>query len=445
MTENRWLIIPVEVKHREFLSRILLSAMAANAGYRVLLGKDRAVRRLAPALPTGIIFDKSLGTARHGKPQRFKKLGHKLAVLDEESTGYYGSPEQFLSVRLAEETLSACDRWYCISDKLRDHAINLYPKHKEKFHVSGLLRTDTWRPDFHDFYKEEKEKIEKRYGSFILFNSNFGGIIHARGDAFVKKQIRGQKAAYSNVEKRTEKIFEQGRPNLDAFIELLPKLKKWFPEHRLIIRPHPSETIAFWEEQFRNINGIEVISEGVVTPWILASSMLIHHGCTTGIEAEIMNRQHVMYAPYPDDHHDTEVMNTFAPIMKTEENLRKHIARNIDQPRKDSRAGQTKKESWFAALSGPFATTRIMDDLNDLAFVGGDLPQYLPLQVRLRMWMADIKPRSKREQKYSLQKWPGTNVEEIEEGLRVAAKGFKLKKNFSVKEVFPELFEITAY
>ena len=51
MSSLRWLIIPVEVKHREFHARVILSALAASRGYRVLLGKDTMIRRLAPALP----------------------------------------------------------------------------------------------------------------------------------------------------------------------------------------------------------------------------------------------------------------------------------------------------------------------------------------------------------------------------------------------------------
>lgn len=440
MSGNRWLIIPVEVKHREFLSRIVLSALAASRGHRVLLGKDTQIRRLAPALPAGVIFDKSLGTARHGKPQRFHKLGHKVVVLDEESTGYYGSPEQFLSVRLANETLEACERWYCISDTLKDHATALYPDHKERFMTSGLLRTDTWRKEFHGFYAADTKRISEKFGPFILFDSNFGGIIHARGDAFVQKQIRGQKKAYSQVEERMAKIFEQGKPNLDAFIAILPKLAEWFPTHRIIIRPHPSETVSFWEEKFAGNDRITVSNEGVSTPWILASDMMVHHGCTTGIEADIMGKQHIMYAPFPDEHHDTEVMKAFAPIVKTEDELKAHIKKNMGMPSALANTGA--KENFFANLTGKRSTETIMDDIETLAFSSGDLPNSLPPTVRLRLWMAANKNRSAKEQNYMKQKWPGATTEEISDGLQIAAKGLGIDNTFQVNEVFDEVWEI---
>ena len=54
---KRWLIIPLEVKVREFVPRLLVAAIAADRGYDVLIGHDRVVRRLAGHLPRGIMFD----------------------------------------------------------------------------------------------------------------------------------------------------------------------------------------------------------------------------------------------------------------------------------------------------------------------------------------------------------------------------------------------------
>ncbi|MGB7334912.1 MAG: hypothetical protein WBD01_03885, partial [Salaquimonas sp.] len=72
--QNRpWLIIPVEVQARELLAKLVLANLAVERGYNVILGKDTVVRRLAGYLPKGVIYDKSLGLARHGKPQRFKR------------------------------------------------------------------------------------------------------------------------------------------------------------------------------------------------------------------------------------------------------------------------------------------------------------------------------------------------------------------------------------
>jgi len=439
----KWLILPVEVKHREFLSRLLLARLAVERGYAVLIGRDTAIRRLAPALPRGILFDKSLGTARHGKPQRWQRLGYKTVVMDEESTGFYGSPEQFLKVRLADDTLNACTRWYCISNTIRDAAAKLYPDHADRFEVTGLIRTDVWRKPFLSLYREHADKIKQETGRFILFNSNFGSVIHARGAAFVQKQVRGQKQAFNAVENRTRHIINQANTNLDAYLTFLPRVAEKFPNHTLVVRPHPSENIDFWREKLGSFSNITISNEGVATPWILASDVLLHHGCTTGIEAALLGKPHIMYAPHPDDHHETKVMAAFAAIERDGEAVLEHIANTLDgQDLPHGSVGQ--REQFFANLDGRMVAQIILDDLDKFAFEGGELSSTLAImRFHPRLLAASLKHRSSREKAYALQKWPGTNTAEIEKTLAIIAKALGTTDNVNVQEVFNEVFQIT--
>ncbi len=439
---NHWLYIPIEVKHREFHSRLILSALAASHGYRVLLGKDRTIRRIAPTLPKGIVFDKSLGPARHGKPQRLRRLGHKMVVHDEEATGFFGSPDRFILTRMENETLAACESWYCISLALQQDAASRFTEHKKRFKVSGLMRTDVWRKEFHGFYLSERDRILKQTGRFILFNSNFGAIIHARGDRFFKKQVRGMKKEYSGIEQAIDKITREALPNLEAFEQLLPRLAEWFPNHKIVIRPHPSESLAYWENRFAGNGQILVRNQGAAAPWILASDMMIHHGCTTGIEAELMGAQHLMYAPFPDEHHETEVMQVFAPIEKSEQGVKDFISKNIGKPVRTRRTRE--KERFFANLQGKLVTEAIIEDLDKIKIPSGDLPTSLPLLVKARIWLANNKLRSARDKTYSLQKWPGTSTTEIEEGLVIANQGLGLEQRLKANEVYDEVWEISA-
>ena len=438
----KWLIIPVEVLHRELPSKILLSAMAAKHGFRVLIGNDRMIRRLVSVLPKGIIFDKSLGLARHGKPQAFKKYGHKVVVLDEESTGFYGSPDRILYTRIAAETMAASERWYCLSDILRDAARDAYPDHQSKFVTTGLLRTDIWQKQFHHLYADEVEQIKAKQGKFILFNSNFGIVIHANGRAFVEKQIEGQKSAYAGIGRDMNKIFEQGQQNFEAYLELLPKLLDWFPEHKVIIRPHPSEDISFWEENLGAYERVEIVTNSTATAWILASDILLHHGCTTGIEAEILGKPHVMYAPKPDNHHETEMAAAFAEITRTEEDLIGAIKARLD-PSYVSTKPIEEKEKWFASLEETLVVEKLLEDLETLAFPSQELSTSLPLAIKVRIWFANNKPRSEKERNYSTQKWPGSSTAEISEKLRQVSVGLNLSETFNVTERFDQVWEIS--
>ena len=58
-----------------------------------------------------------------------------------------------------------------------------------------------------------------------------------------------------------------------------------FPDHRIILRPHPSEIVENWHAWIGGHDRVEVMREGAAVPWILAAHMLVHTNCTTGVEA----------------------------------------------------------------------------------------------------------------------------------------------------------------
>lgn len=441
-----WLIIPVEVQARELLARLLVAAVAADRGYDVLIGHDRVIRRLARFLPKGLLFDKSLGSVGERKVRRYSRLGYTITAIDEESTGFYPNPDVFLSTRLSSESLDRAARWFCISDRLRNEVRARYPDHDDRFVTTGLPRTDTWRREFHGLFEPERQRIREIHGDFILFCSNFGAIIHAREDRFVEHQLQKQAMAYPGASAYQQKIASQGQCNLDAFAEMLPKLADWFPDQKIIIRPHPSEDQNFWRELAAGHPRVEVHQTGLATPWILASNCLVHHGCTTGIEAELTGRPHIMYAPRRDDHHDTEVMRAFATIVKDETSLRKAIGEMLSGDR--SRAKERRSlERYYAALEGPLVAERIVDALAPLAVQGSNfrLPAYLTwLRFAPRNLVAEYWPRSARHKNYSRQKWQGTTLTAVDRDLKILCSAAGIRSALTATEIFPQLFLIRA-
>lgn len=439
--QQPWLIIPVEVQHREFLSRLLIAERAVERGYRVLFGRDTVIRRMAPFLPRGILLDKDLGSVRHGKARRFSRLGYRFSVFDEEATGYYGSPERFLSVRLAGKALDHCHLYFCISETMREAAAAAYPGHAAKFAVSGLPRTDVWRPQMRDLYEKQTRAIREEIGPYLLFCSNFGTIIHARGDAFVEKQIRGQARQYDGITARHAEIAEEGRRNLEAYLEMLPELAARNPDRSLVVRPHPSESVEFWERALGGVPNIRVIARGTASPWILASDCLVHHGCTTGIEAELMGKPQIMYAPHPDSHHETEIMRCFAPMVREREALYEGVAEMLAGKLLRNRDIGSMEE-WFAHLEGRLVSDHLLDGLDAIRFPGKPLSPYARLGWHSpRNLAARFKPRSKAEKTYAGQKWQGTSTTEIGENLAIMCRANRTTIP-QLNEIVPELWQI---
>lgn len=439
---GRWLIIPVEIQVRELLGRLLIGTIAASRGYNVLIGHDRVVRRLARHLPKGILFDKALGMKGDKKIARYQKLGFKITALDEESTGIMSNPDYFLSVRLSPESLARAERWYAISDTVRDLVNEARPGSPEKIVTSGLPRTDVWRRPFHPLYEREVDAIRRKHGKFILFCSNFGAIVHARDHSFVKQQYQRHQKHYSDAIVYRENLARQLRVNLDAFIQMLPELREWFPDHKVIVRPHPSEDRNYWNEALGGVPGIEIRGTGIAGPWILAADCMVHHGCTTGIEAELMGKAHVMYAPHRDDHHDTPVMEAFAPIVKDESALRETITKVLAEPdafRKERRS----LEAYYASLDGRLVGEKVVDEFDKLSIsAGGALGWLKPLRFTPRHLVAKYWPRSADARAYSQQKWQGIDLGEVQRSIEIMIAAGKLDGNVDADEVFPQLFHL---
>ena len=432
--------MPIEVQRRELDAKLVVSTLAAQRGYKILIGRDRIVRRLARFLPKGILFDKSIGGKGDKKVYRYNRLGYRIAAMDEEGTGFLVDPDMFLEARMADDTLALTSRWFCISDAVRDMCLERFPKHSEKFVTTGLGRTDTWRRPLLGLYDELAQNIRDKYGRFILFNSNFGLVNHARGKEFVSKQMRKVEAMYDAEAANYAQQVEENQANLDCYIEVLPKILTWLPEHNIVVRPHPAENVDFWKETFKHEPRIFVEDEGVVTSWIVASEFMLHHGCTTGIEAEIMGHPQVNYAPMPDMCHDTDMARTFSRFVHTEQELRQTITDAVINGNSERMplAGQG---TFFASLEGRLVAEKIVDEFDKIAFGSGDLSKMLPLlRFSPRHLVSAFKDVTTKAKAYSNQKFSGVTVDELTDKLDFISGALDVPNKTSVTEVFENLY-----
>ena len=84
---------------------------------------------------------------------------------------------------------------------------------------------------------------------------------------------------------------------LEHFQEMLPALCRAFPEHRVILRPHPIETPARWAPLAESHDNLTVVSGGNVAPWLMSCDALIQNGCQTAIEAFLIGAPTVSVEP----------------------------------------------------------------------------------------------------------------------------------------------------
>ena len=444
MAEHRWIIMPIEVQRRELDAKLVVAAHASQRGFKTLIGQDRIVRRLSSYLPKGILFDKSIGAKGDKKVYRYHAQGHAIAAMDEEATGFMIAPDQFMNARMAEDTLSMTKRWFCISEEVRQTCLRTYPQFEDRFVTTGLARTDTWREPLCRMFQAQADEIKQEYGRFVLFNSNFGLVNHALGDRFIERQIRKVEGNCDDEMTNFDRYFSEGAENLEKFKQVLPKILDWLPDHKLVVRPHPSENVASWEQFFSGEPRVIVKSKGTVTPWILASDFVIHHGCTTGVEAEIMGQAQANYAPVPDMHHDTPMAKTFSRFAYTEEELKQLVVEGVLH-NKSPRMPIDKQETFFASLEGRYVSEKIVDEFEKIAIVSGEVPNWLPvLSYTPRHLVSAFKDVTQSAKAYAAQKYSGVTVEQLSEKLESICDLLGLPGGLQVSKVFKNLYRIES-
>jgi len=154
--------------------------------------------------------------------------------------------------------------------------------------------------------------LRERHGPYILVCTRFGSIAHADGihDAFRRKlnpRIWPEDIDMRDVTNIWFRKWHQDVHDFADFIVLVKELAETFQEHRIILRPHPSEGLRFYRQAFERFPSVDVIREGNVVNWIRGAELIVHSNCTTGIEAVLARRPVLNFLPTDRDRSGLDV------------------------------------------------------------------------------------------------------------------------------------------
>jgi surface carbohydrate biosynthesis protein len=332
MKHNKWILLPVEVHNREFLSRLLLACCAVEKGFSIIIGKKNALYRSYSFLPRGMILDKAISGFRFQQLDKLISIGYKLSASDEESLGIYREPEIFLKQRLDENTLGLVDHFFTWGNEQALIINKRYPDKANKLKVTGSHRLDLTRSEFHSLYADEVNRIRQKYGRYILFPSNFSEIINPNGGREHQLWQRKKQGALNTDASLNfyTGFLEHLEKSLEIYKKIIPEIKKRFPDYKLVIRPHPGEDHGFWKEITKEIHGITVVHEGNIVPWLLGSEVMFHHSCSTGLEAFLLGVPSIAFHPHYNPDFDSHLSTRVGPIVKDKNKLIEFIQLAID-------------------------------------------------------------------------------------------------------------------
>jgi surface carbohydrate biosynthesis protein len=425
---GKWIYLPIEVQHREFTSKLLFACVAAERGYNVVIGERSRMRSLIETLPNGVFVEKSLGaTSTHfDEMKSYRDAGHLVVISDEESPSIYSIPDAWVDFRISENVLDQVNFFFSWGKEQENIIRKQLSLGESKFRTTGSHRVDVWQKPACLLHQHKADKIIKKYGKYILFPSNFAYKLDPRGYHyhFDKARARGgydtpKRAKYywDSVINRDE-VYDAIRDNLQSVVDA-------FPEYKLIIRPHPNESVDLWKAFIGDIENTEVVYEGEVSPWLLGSSAMFHNGCTTALEYRMMGRQPVSFRPVSNEVYDDSFLMNMGPVATTADELIVALQRTLDG--EDVEFTLSKDfDNLICSGDDKMACERMIDVIDTLEISAGELhrnlrQKYLNWREKFRKEETKEYSRSAQQKRHSETappKWHGTHVDVIDQQIK---------------------------
>lgn len=363
----RFLYMPMEIASRELDSRLLITLFAAKAGLNVVIGQKWLLQKNARWMPKGFWIFKTLTPGDAKAMQRIQKLGHRIGAIDEEMPGLGEGCRRLRWVD--KRSVEAAEAIFCLGKQHVTAMVSAYPKHKSKLVITGNPRWDFLRTELRQIYADDAAKITEMHGRVILINTNIGlinsaknsasGLVRALNrDGRINLKVEEDRVFISDLE-----IFEKA--NFAAAPSLARRLAMEFPDHTIVLRPHPTEKIEPYELALKG-DRVKIIREGPAAAWLSASEVLVHTSCTTATEAYALGRPAICYETVPSTMHSYFLSSALSVISKSEDDVIRST-RAILEGRSDV-AEQTNKqkifEKFFASQTGDFSAEKIANHVS---------------------------------------------------------------------------------
>jgi surface carbohydrate biosynthesis protein len=419
------LIIPAEEQSRELDAKLLLACVAAERGFPTIVGSRRDIHLEATRLPRGIYYAKSFRALSVRMFAILRDLGHEIVACDEEALLPY--PDHlYFERRVAPKAYEMITNFFAWGAE-NAALFRRCPSYTgAPIHVTGNPRVDLMRREIRGYFEGDAAALRRRFGDFVLINTNFGTINHRVPElawlSFIEVSEDGADSEDYKVATTHHRL-----ALFSHFKELLPRLARAFPDHTIVLRPHPLENHGPWREAASGCDNVHVVHEGAVIPWLLAAKAVIQNNCTTAIESYLMERPVISYLPITSERLDSPITNALSYQAFGFEELSTLLRRIADGELGacDSPGQRKLIDRHIAALDGPLASDRIVDALGAVESSGARPPRpgafrhargwldarFRALEKNVRSWI----PGDKNNRGYQEQRFPGLSLDEVRE------------------------------
>ncbi len=454
------LIIPVESQVRELDAKLLLACAAAERGFRVVIGSRAFVHYEITAMPRGVYLAKSMRSLSDRMFEILRQLGHEIVAWDEEALVRFPR-EDYYRRRLSPKALGLVSHLLAWGEDDAE-IFRKFPEYPgTPIHITGNPRIDLMRPDLRAYFDVEVAEIRRRFGEFVMINTNFG-YVNAFASSLNLMQDSKTPGAAPVEGKNTLGMTSDFARGLAAhkqalfqhFRKLVPALARALPDHTIVLRPHPAEGHETWKEAASGCRNVHVVNEKSVIPWLVATTALIHNGCTTAVEAAVLGKPAVAYRPVRNATFDLELPNSLSQEASNLEELVSRVRAlaggELGAP--NSAARRAILERHIASLDGPLAADRMVSAICEAGYRDRRPPRpatfrYLQgwLHARGRTAVKQINRRRaghRNADEFHEHRFPGTSAEELRQRIRRFAAQLGRFGQLRVEDLSNHIFRI---
>ena len=361
--------IPIEIKNRDYLSRLLIAYYALKKGYNVYIGSkskiDTFVKISKPGIYLGLVTTKTYSKFY----KKLKKKKFKIFVIDEEGLITFDD-KMYIDLKVSKDSIENIEKLFTWGEEHRKIILKEFPEFTSKILSTGTPRFDLFDIKLRKVFDKKVEKIKNQFNQFTLICGSFSFVNHFTKNLNYLEVLRSQNVIKDDEDERKFlKYCKYNKESFNNFIYLTKQLSKNHKKHNFIYRPHPAENIEIYKEEFKNFENIFVKDDYTLIEWIIASKCIIHSYCTSSIEALLVDKTRFGLKENFDPEVHKTIPYEFSNISLNVDELIKNCGDFIE----DNKSFRDKKiynienlKRYISNVSNEMSAQRIIDNIEDL-------------------------------------------------------------------------------
>lgn len=284
ISDQKKLRIGIIVDHplRDLKGAVLLALQLSKDGNEVFLIPFNLMQIEVFTLCLDLVLLNNLRETTNKIAEFLEKKDGNYAILDTEG-GLYGDLKHY--TRTLTQRINSRNNLFvkfCWGEKISQYLADnkFFESHQLK--VTGHPRFDFYSKKLDEYYTGHADKDGQKQ---ILIPTKVAFANPQYHSLMEEKRLMVTKLGFD--EAYVEEAIRVGKKQIEETIKMVKMLASDFPDESFVLRPHPHENLATYQNALTGLNNVKVTREAPIDECLRSAKCLIHRMCTTSIEASL--------------------------------------------------------------------------------------------------------------------------------------------------------------